>query len=211
MAGEISRAHGGMLLLDEFLEFHPRVQEALREPFEEGLIRVARAGIVEEFPAQALIVATTNLCPCGDFVPQARQALPCRYSKVRCQSYSQKLSGPLLDRFQMLVFTSELEKPITTMSEIFEAVEKARIFQAELGNRQKISRWPGPELERGMDTFELQFLQKIPGSERRRLSTLRVARSFAMLEGSELVRSRHIQEAMIWTSDNFEKMKRWDL
>ena len=65
MAGEISRAHGGILLLDEFLEFNQRVQEALREPFEEGVIRVARAGVVQEFPAKSLILMVT-VPDCGN-------------------------------------------------------------------------------------------------------------------------------------------------
>ena len=70
--GEIARAHGGVLILDEMLEFNPQVQEALREPVETGVLTIARSGRVRKHPAQILLLGTTNLCKCGLFVPGSR-------------------------------------------------------------------------------------------------------------------------------------------
>ena len=101
--GEISRAHGGVLLLDELLEFHSYVRESLREPIESQKITVARRGVICQFPADFLLLATTNLCPCGDYVP--KKPTRCRFSLARCRSYLDKISGPFLDRFSILSFS----------------------------------------------------------------------------------------------------------
>ncbi|MCY4321656.1 MAG: ATP-binding protein, partial [Bdellovibrionaceae bacterium] len=103
--GEISKAHGGMLLLDEYLEFHPKVQEALREPLEKGEIRLVRKGKCMVFPSQFLLVATSNLCPCGDYEPN--KSFQCSYSLRRCQSHLDRLSGPMMDRFDLLFFSKD--------------------------------------------------------------------------------------------------------
>ena len=94
--GEITRAHGGILYLDEFLEFDNEVKEALREPVEKHEIRISRKGTSIVFPARILLLATSNLCPCGDLVPGGRTS--CSYSLFKCRSYMNRLSGPMLDR-----------------------------------------------------------------------------------------------------------------
>ncbi|RYZ76172.1 MAG: competence protein ComM, partial [Proteobacteria bacterium] len=68
--GEITRAHAGVLIMDELLEFHPEIQESLREPVESGSISLVRAGASRTYPARVLLLATTNLCACGNFVPR---------------------------------------------------------------------------------------------------------------------------------------------
>lgn len=212
MAGEISRAHGGVLLLDEFLEFHPKVQEALREPFEEGIIRVARQGVVKSFPADALIVATTNLCPCGDFVPGQRGAFNCRFSRTRCQAYGQRLSGPLLDRFQILYFTKKLEDLRRPVQDVYDRIEEVRQHQLSIksdGKKSKVLTLK--ELEPRMSLFCKKYLARPEGSERRRLSTLRVAKTLADLDFSAEIKPQHIGEAEEWTIKTFDKIKRWDL
>ena len=97
--GEISLSHRGVLFLDEMGEFPPRVLEALRQPLEEGLIRISRTGGSCEFPARFLLVAAMNPCPCGEAGRPGR----CRCSEVARQRYSRRLSGPLLDRFDLRV------------------------------------------------------------------------------------------------------------
>ena len=99
--GEISLAHGGALILDELLEFHPLVQSALREPMEKGVIHLARAGTRGHFPADSVVLATTNLCPCGNFQPGA--TFQCLCSSLRLRSYIEKLTGPFLDRFSIFL------------------------------------------------------------------------------------------------------------
>ncbi len=213
MAGEISRAHGGLLLLDEFLEFDPRVQEALREPFEESVIRVARQGMVKTFPADAQIVATTNLCPCGDYVPGEKAMISCRFSKSRCQSYSQRLSGPLLDRFQILYFTKKLDKLEVPVEVVYEKIQKTRDFQMRQGLHSiKAKNRDLDELEARLSPFCKKYLSGSEAvSHRRRLATLRVASTIADLEASEVILPHHMGEAEVITLQSFAKMRRWDL
>jgi magnesium chelatase family protein len=102
--GEISAAHGGVLFLDEMGEFAPSALDALRQPLEEGLIRVSRASGSATLPARFLLVAAMNPCPCG----QSGAPGSCRCSDAARSRYTRRLSGPLLDRFDMRV---HLERP----------------------------------------------------------------------------------------------------
>ena len=140
--GEISKAHGGLLLLDEYLEFHPKVQEALREPLEKGEIRLVRRGQCMVFPSQFLLVATSNLCPCGDYEPN--KAIQCAYSLRRCQSHLDRLSGPMMDRFDLLVFSKDWKGDKTAaLKSLKPEVEKAQEFR--LKNRKQ--EYPNSHLE----------------------------------------------------------------
>ena len=98
--GEISAAHGGVLFLDELGEFSPVVLDALRQPLEEGVIRVSRAAGAVEFPAEFVLVGSMNPCPCGNAGSPGR----CRCSDAARMRYARRLSGPLLDRFDMRLF-----------------------------------------------------------------------------------------------------------
>ena len=96
--GEISLAHGGVLFLDELGEFSPMVLDGLRQPLEEGAIRVARARASATLPARFLLVAATNPCPCGGGPPGS-----CECDDSARLRYLRRLSGPLLDRFDLRV------------------------------------------------------------------------------------------------------------
>ncbi len=96
--GEISIAHGGVLFLDELAEFAPTVLDGLREPLEEGVIRISRASNHAVLPARFQLVAATNPCPCGGGAPGA-----CECDEVARMRYLRRLSGPLLDRFDLRV------------------------------------------------------------------------------------------------------------
>ncbi len=100
--GEISQAHGGVLFLDEMAEFPRAVLDALRQPLEEGVVRVSRARASVSFPARFLLVGATNPCPCGEAGP----AGACRCPDAVRQRYNRRLSGPLLDRFDLRVVVS---------------------------------------------------------------------------------------------------------
>lgn len=103
--GEISLAHHGVLFLDELGEFPAFVLDALRQPLEEGVIRIDRARASVAFPARFLLVGATNPCPCGWASPDggADGAVPCRCPPTQRNRYSRRLSGPLLDRFDLRV------------------------------------------------------------------------------------------------------------
>jgi magnesium chelatase family protein len=96
--GEISLSHGGVLFVDELGEFPPAALDGLREPLEEGVIRVARANARAVLPARFLLVAATNPCPCGGGPPGW-----CECDEVARLRYLRRLSGPLLDRFDLRV------------------------------------------------------------------------------------------------------------
>ena len=97
--GEISSATNGVLFLDELAEFTPRVLDALRQPLEEGVVRVARAVASVSLPARFLLVAAMNPCPCG----YGSRPGGCRCSEAARARYARRLSGPLLDRFDLRV------------------------------------------------------------------------------------------------------------
>jgi magnesium chelatase family protein len=96
--GEVSLAHGGVLFLDELGEFSPAVLDALRQPLEEGVVRIARAHCSASLPARFLLVAATNPCPCGGGAPGS-----CECDDGARLRYLRRLSGPLLDRFDLRV------------------------------------------------------------------------------------------------------------
>lgn len=97
--GEISMAHGGVLFLDEMGEFSAVVLDSLRQPLEEGVIRLARAEARVELPARFLLVGAMNPCPCGEGVIPAA----CRCTDRSLERYRRRLSGPLLDRFDLRI------------------------------------------------------------------------------------------------------------
>lgn len=98
--GEVSRAHGGILLLDEIPEFSRPCLEGLRQPLEDRCLRIQRAQEEAVFPADVLVAATANPCPCG-FLGHPRR--PCRCSEAKVAAYRGRLSGPLRDRFDLFV------------------------------------------------------------------------------------------------------------
>ena len=110
--GEISLAHNGVLLLDEVAEFDRRVLEVLRQPLEEGVMRVARAAGTAVFPARFVLVAAMNPCPCGYRDDVART---CRCAPQQVERYRGRLSGPLHDRLDLVVDVPAV--PVTALTE----------------------------------------------------------------------------------------------
>ncbi len=104
--GEISLAHHGVLFLDELPEFDRQVLEALREPLEAGVVRVARAAAHADYPAEFQLIAAMNPCPCGHLGDPAGN---CRCTPAQTQRYRGRISGPLLDRLDMHVQVPRIE------------------------------------------------------------------------------------------------------
>ncbi|MGE3973243.1 MAG: ATP-binding protein [Bdellovibrionales bacterium] len=195
--GEITRAHGGVLLFDELLEFQPKVLESLREPMESGMVSISRGSEVEVYPSQFLFLATTNLCRCGEFVPD-------RWNRCRCtdrsrMQYQEKLSGPILDRISVKVLSHEWQQgPQEILSkDILKRLEKSRAFILE--SRAQVRRNSSLSLQdlEPMLTKSSLFGVKngVIGSHRRYLQWLQVARSVADLESSLMIEPHHLEEA----------------
>lgn len=221
--GDLTRAHGGVLILDEFLEFAPAVQEALRTPMEEKKIVLSRGRAHQVFPCETLVVATTNLCPCGKWTPGKN--FLCNYNLKRCRSVLQRLSGPLLDRFDLLYFKTRKMKPQSLYDkkgkdevngeEILEKVEQARAFRKQrLALKIKVEKVLVSRSDEQEDLWlrlkeKLLFESLFEGdnwSYRRQKACLRLAGTIADLEGSEEINERHVEEAYEWSCCNFLKL-----
>ena len=205
--GEISQAHGGVLILDELLEFPGESIEALREPCDTGTISLSVTGRRITYPAKFLLLATSNLCSCGAWLPQENYL--CRCSNFKRKLYLQRLSGPFLDRFQILYFTgNKRETDFKTQVEILNAVEKARNFA--LTHRDQTR--PNGELsleELTLSTSNFLMQHLVPqgiSSHRRKLSVLRVARTIADLEKSKEIRPAHLEEAISYALRPFTQL-----
>jgi magnesium chelatase family protein len=203
--GEISLAHNGVLFLDELLEFARPVLEALRQPLEEREIAVVRARRTVVFPADFMLVAALNPCPCGHLGNRLRT---CTCSLLAINSYRAKLSGPLLDRIDMHVEVPALTYRELTGKESGEAtgavrarVEQTRGRQHERGPRSN-ARLSTPELSRvaTLDSDGHRILER--AVERLALSARaiervrRLARTIADMEASADVRGPHVAEAL---------------
>ncbi len=207
--GEISLAHGGVLILDELLEFHPIVQSALREPMEKGHIYLSRAGQRKTYPAQMLILATTNLCPCGQFQPQA--SYQCRCSSLKLRNYLERLTGPFLDRFSLFHLYQKPKIDLkVSLSDIKAKIEQVRTFALKSREQWQTNQSLAPEI------IERQFSKKIQSamipfskSHRRRQSLLRVARTLADLDESTSIEQHHLEEAQGWTASDIYKLERF--
>jgi magnesium chelatase family protein len=202
LPGEISRAHGGLIVFDEFLEFSPDVREALREPMEKKQITISRKGVSALYPADALYVATTNFCPCGK---KSLKSSPfCRFSRTRCNSYLERLTGPVLDRFEILAITDTWQhKTKIPISDIFDQVSRAREFQLARGQLISNHKLAESEVLSQVDPFVAKNLLPDTGdSRRRKLALLRVARTCADLDGEQTIQAKHIEKSRQLTIAN---------
>ncbi|HET7295380.1 MAG TPA: ATP-binding protein, partial [Vicinamibacteria bacterium] len=201
--GEVSLAHHGILFLDELPEFRRNVLEALRQPLEDRIVVVARGRGVLELPARFQLVAAMNPCPCG-FLGDARR--PCRCTPGQVRNYRARISGPLLDRFDLRVEVSALPfadlngPPGEPSQAVATRVARARGRQAERQGRSNAELGPAAiRLHAALDADGQAFLAAavdrlgVTGRGHDRL--LRVARTIADLEGTPGVHARHLAEA----------------
>jgi magnesium chelatase family protein len=217
-AGEISKAHKGVLFLDELPEYTRSALEALRQPLEDKVITVTRAGGAITFPADFILCASMNPCPCGNYGSSER-ACTCSPSQIR--KYRSKISGPLLDRIDLQVEVDSVkyedlasdssEEP---SAEIKKRVERARAIQRErflndgitvnanMGEKQ-IKQYCRltPECERILK----QAFETLSLSARARSRIIKVARTIADLDYSSEIKPEHILEAASYR--NFDSRK----
>jgi magnesium chelatase family protein len=193
--GEASLATHGVLFLDELGEFPVAALEALRQPLEEGVIRVSRAGGTVTFPAAFLLVAAMNPCPCGEGVYEG--ACPC--SVAARARYRRRISAPFLDRFDLVVplkrpdphellYGAPGESSATVARRIAEARARAAARCATEEGEMGLSREVASELEDKVRSGEL--------SARGLRKVSRVARTIADLVGACTVSQEHVSEAL---------------
>jgi magnesium chelatase family protein len=207
--GEISLSHNGVLFLDELPEFDRHTLEVLRQPLEDGSVTISRALSSTTFPANFVLVAALNPCPCGFRGDPRRQ---CQCTPIQIERYMSKISGPLLDRIDIHIevpavpFRELSEQATGTPSaDIRTAVIAARCVQRErFGNR--VPRVNGRMSHRHIKKFcllnsECESILKMAMTEmglsaRAHDKILRVARTIADLDSSESIQVNHLSEAI---------------
>ena len=216
--GEISLAHNGVLFLDELPEFHRDVLEALRQPLEDGIVTVARAGGTLRLPAQFQLVCAMNPCKCGW---RGHPSGKCTCSDKEVEKYVQKISGPLLDRIDLHVNVPSVEyeamrrksKPESS-AQVKERVDAARAIQSRRFegtgipcNAQMTPPMVGRfcELDSRCDALMKSAFERMGLTARSHDRVLRVARTIADLDGAEHIGVEHLSEAIQYRNTDILK------
>ncbi len=208
--GEISLAHHGILFLDELPEFQRNVLEVMRQPLEDRKISVSRAKLAVDFPANFMLVASMNPCPCGYYNHPARE---CACNPGNVKKYLNKISGPLLDRidihieivpvpFRRLTEVMDAEKSSIIRERVIKArniqLERFKNFKAVYSNAQMstsiVRRFCKVSVEG--NSLLKNAIEKLGLSARAFDRILKVSRTIADLEGSENIQTHHLAEAI---------------
>jgi len=218
--GEISLAHNGILFLDELPEFHRNVLESLRQPLEDGYVHIARANKSSLFPSRFMLVCAMNPCPCGYFTDPKRN---CRCNSTKIERYLSKISGPLLDRIDIHIDVPSIKyKEMTgsqqseSSSEIKERVKKTHKIQEKRFHKENI--YPirkiisnGVYFNGHMNHKQIKEYCLLDEEAKELLKTamenmnlsaraydkiLKISRTIADMEGSEIIQTDHISEAI---------------
>ncbi len=207
--GEVSLAHNGVLFLDELPEFNKNVLEVLRQPLEDGQVTISRVQSTLSFPAQFMMAAAMNPCPCGYYTDPSRE---CTCSPSQIQKYLGRISGPLLDRIDLHIEVPALkwkELSDTTLSEPSSAIRE-RISQAR-ALQQKRFEGEGIHCNAQMNTSHLRkycgldepsqtllktAMERFGLSARAYDRILKVARTIADLDHEENLKPSYIAEAI---------------
>lgn len=214
--GEVSLAHNGVLFLDELPEYSRHSLETLRQPLEDGVINITRIENTVEYPANFMLIASMNPCPCGNYGSKTKE---CKCTPQQIHKYLNKLSGPLMDRIDMHIEVdnvtyNDLTSTVfeETSQDIKKRVDKAREIQLERYKStgiysnskmddQQLKEYCKLSLE--SDTMLRNAFQKLNLSARAYNRILKVARTIADLDGSKDITDDHIIEAISYrTLDN---------
>ncbi len=208
--GEISLSHHGVLFLDELPEFKRAVLEVLRQPLEDGMVNITRRLQSVQFPAQFMLVASMNACPCGNLGSKRK---PCVCRPETIEHYQSKISGPLLDRIDIQlevneVSYEEIHHPVTVpenSQRIRARVESCRQVQTERfrGTPIRCNAQMGvPEIRKYCEltneghALMQRIIDKMGMSARAHHRILKVARTIADMEKAERISTSHLAEAI---------------
>ncbi|MFH1472797.1 MAG: YifB family Mg chelatase-like AAA ATPase [bacterium] len=221
--GEITLAHRGVLFMDEFPEFERRVIESLRQPLEDKVISIARAKGTAHFPADVMLVAAMNPCPCGNFGFRGKQCICTPSALAR---YRRKMSGPIVDRIDIwlevdrvlpndlsgesrgegsVVFRKQVERARALQKERFDKNKRNRSIRltrnSEMSARDLVNYI---KLEKSVEKTLNLAAERLGFSPRIYHRMIKVARTIADLEGCEDISTSHILEAVEYRPKKFD-------
>lgn len=191
--GEISLAHRGVLFLDELPEFSRATLEVLRQPLEDRVVTVSRAGGKVTFPTDIICIAAMNPCPCGYL---GHPEKPCRDSAIQVERYRQKISGPLLDRIDL-----HLQVPPVSYQELYKTAQEENSetirerVKAAYKRRQSLSVDPD-HLNPACRSLLKESIEAFGLSARAHARLLSVALTIAALDQQDQIEEHHLAEAL---------------
>ncbi len=207
--GEISLSHRGVLFLDELPEFGSRTLEGLRQPLEDGTVSIARAAGTLTFPANFMLIAAMNPCPCGYYGDPVRE---CTCSMQTISRYQKRISGPLLDRIDIHIEVPRVDYDKLTDKRLGEPSDaiRARVERARERQRARFADTPlgcnadmGPtevrkicQLDETGRSLVRAAMQQLQMSARAFHRILKLSRTIADLAGSERIETAHLAEAI---------------
>ena len=208
--GEVSLAHNGVLFLDELPEFRRSTLEVLRQPLEDGRVTISRAAGTVTFPAQFMLIAAMNPCPCGYYGDSKRE---CRCAPPVIHRYRQRISGPLLDRIDLHVEVPLVDYKALTSGDSGDtsAVVQTRVKNARAAQQERFAKSSGIhtnsamtprlikkhcELDAEASGFLEHAMSEMNFSARAHDRILKVARTLADLQGVEKITSNNVLEAI---------------
>ncbi len=208
--GEVTLAHRGILFLDEFPEFDRRVIEALRQPLEDKKVTISRSKGTEIFPANFILVAAMNPCPCGNYGTDKE----CTCSAHALQQYRRKISGPIVDRIDMWIHVDNIEhrklladSNAKNTKELGEMVAAAREKQTNRFKKYSNAIKTNSDMNAKAITDLMKLDKKVidllnTSAERLKISPrayhriIKVSRTIADLDNSEDIQEKHLLEAL---------------
>lgn len=217
--GEITLAHGGVLFLDELSEFNKKTLDMLRQPIEEGVINLSRLKTYVKYPCKSLVIAALNPCPCGYF----KSDTECKCTKYEINRYKNKISGPLLDRFDIFLDVVSIkyeefknDKLDETSATIKKRVQSARDMQkqrfkgSDIKNNDEIKAYQIKkycQLDNEAKKVIQRIFEKYKLSNRSYTKLLKTARTIADLELSEEITKDHILESFSYRKGYYKYFK----
>ena len=200
--GEVGLSHRGILFFDELPHFSKGVLEALREPMEDGKIRISRVNSKVEYPAEFLFVGAMNPCPCGNLLDETKE---CRCSELEIQRYKNRLSDPFLDRVDINVTMQNVnaeDKSSYSSKEMHKMVVGAHIFSKNRGQDNFNAKLRDKDIEKfcilereARDVLDMA-ISRFALSFRSIKKVQKVGRTIADLAESETIKKEHILEAL---------------